>query len=241
MTMAELAVAGQQLSRLAESSPDRCLERLVGMAAQYVAGCAGATCSVWHDADIVAMSASHPDLAALLECETAGKPGPVRTAVVTGAAVSCPDLLAEWEKPAAEQRWAGYAMEALRLGVRCVTTLVHHYGGDVVALALYGARPRSLDPAATPMASLLAAVGSAAVASAAQRDDTERSASQLQEAVSSRATVDQAKGLLMQALGCDAEQALARLRHLSQTRHVKVHDIARWLLDEHSRLGTIPH
>jgi hypothetical protein len=240
MTMAELAVAGQQLSRLAESSPDRCLERLVSIAAQYVPWCAGATCSVWHDAEIVATSASHPDLAALLECEAAGEPGPVRTAVVNGTAVSCPDMLAEWEKPEKEQRWAGYAMEALRLGVRCVATLVHHYGDDVVALSLCGARPCSVDPAATPMASLLAAVGSAAVATAAQRDDTERTASQLQEAISSRATVDQAKGLVMQALGCDADEALARLRHLSQTRHVKVHEIARWLLEEHSRLGTLP-
>jgi hypothetical protein len=240
MTIAELAVAGQDLSRLAESAPDRCLERLVELAAQYVPGCAGATCSVWHDADIVAMSASHPDLADLLACETAGTPGPVRAAVLAKTAVSCPDMLAEWENPESEPRWAGYAMEALRLGVRCVTTLVHQRGGDVVGLALYGVRPGSLDPEATPMASLLAAVGSAAVATAAQRDESERSASQLQEAVSSRATVDQAKGLLMQALGCDAEQALERLRHLSQTRNVKVHDIARWLLDEHSRVGTIP-
>jgi hypothetical protein len=240
MTIAELAVAGQELSRLAESAPDRCLERLTELAAQYVPGCYGATCSVWHDAGIVAMSASHPDLAALLECETAGKPGPVQAAVVDRATVSCPDMLAEWEKPESEQRWAGYAMEALRCGVRCVTTLVHQWGDDVVALALYGVVPGSLDPDATPMASLIATVGGAAVGAAAQRHESERSASQLQEAVSSRATVDQAKGLLMQALGCDAEQALARLRHLSQTRNVKVRDIARWLLDEHSRAGTIP-
>lgn len=240
MNAAELAVAGQELSSLAESSPARCLERLAGMAAQFVPRCVGATCSVWRGGELVAMSASHPDLAALLECELAGRTGPVRAAVVAGATVSCPDMLAEWARPEPEQRWPDYATEALHMGVRCVTSLVHRHGGGVVALTLYGVQPGDLDPAATPMASLLASVGSAAVASATQRGDMERTASQLQEAVNSRATVDQAKGLLMQALGCDAEQALARLRHLSQTRHVKVNDIARWLIDEHARLGAIP-
>jgi AmiR/NasT family two-component response regulator len=38
--------------------------------------------------------------------------------------------------------------------------------------------------------------------------------------------VDQAKGILMHALGCDAEGALKRLRQESQRRHVKVTEVA---------------
>jgi AmiR/NasT family two-component response regulator len=38
--------------------------------------------------------------------------------------------------------------------------------------------------------------------------------------------VDQAKGILMHALGCDAAEALKRLRQESQRRHVKVTEVA---------------
>jgi AmiR/NasT family two-component response regulator len=38
--------------------------------------------------------------------------------------------------------------------------------------------------------------------------------------------VDQAKGILMHALDCDADDALQRLRQESQRRHVKVTEVA---------------
>jgi len=41
-----------------------------------------------------------------------------------------------------------------------------------------------------------------------------------------RSVVDQAKGILMHALGCDADDALRRLRQESQRRHVKVTEVA---------------
>ncbi|HLN68564.1 MAG TPA: ANTAR domain-containing protein, partial [Streptosporangiaceae bacterium] len=44
--------------------------------------------------------------------------------------------------------------------------------------------------------------------------------------VVARSVVDQAKGILMHALGCDADDALRRLRQESQRRHVKVTEVA---------------
>jgi hypothetical protein len=44
--------------------------------------------------------------------------------------------------------------------------------------------------------------------------------------VVARSVVDQAKGILMHALGCDADEALRRLRQESQRRHVKVTEVA---------------
>ena len=41
-----------------------------------------------------------------------------------------------------------------------------------------------------------------------------------------RSVVDQAKGILMHAFGCGAEDALRRLRQESQRRHVKVTEVA---------------
>jgi AmiR/NasT family two-component response regulator len=57
-------------------------------------------------------------------------------------------------------------------------------------------------------------------------DQAQRTASQLKDAVVARSVVDQAKGILMHALGCDADDALQRLRQESQRRHVKVTEVA---------------
>ncbi len=54
---------------------------------------------------------------------------------------------------------------------------------------------------------------------------------QLRDAVSSRALVDQAKGILMHALGCSAEQALDRMRGIAQARQIKVTEVAQRIID----------
>jgi len=49
--------------------------------------------------------------------------------------------------------------------------------------------------------------------------------------------VDQAKGMLMQALGCTAEAALARMRQISQEQNLRVTDVAQRIIDSR---GTRP-
>ena len=62
--------------------------------------------------------------------------------------------------------------------------------------------------------------------------DAQRLAEQLQEALTSRKLIDQAIGILMARTGADPERAFDRLRTMSQSRHVKVVEVARTLLDE---------
>jgi AmiR/NasT family two-component response regulator len=73
---------------------------------------------------------------------------------------------------------------------------------------------------------MLAAFGGAMLTNATAYHQAQRTASQLKDAVVARSVVDQAKGILMHALGCDAEEALKRLRQESQRRHVKVTEVA---------------
>ena len=61
------------------------------------------------------------------------------------------------------------------------------------------------------MADTLAAFGGAMLTNATAYGQAQRTASQLKDAVVARSVVDQAKGILMHALGCDAEGALRRL------------------------------
>ncbi len=55
-------------------------------------------------------------------------------------------------------------------------------------------------------------------------------AAQLDQAMASRAVIDQAKGIVMARRGCTADEAFAHLAALSQQRNVKVRDLARALV-----------
>jgi hypothetical protein len=70
------------------------------------------------------------------------------------------------------------------------------------------------------------AFGGAMLTNATAYHQAQRTASQLKDAVVARSIVDQAKGILMHALDCDADEALQRLRQESQRRHVKVTEVA---------------
>src|SRR2546430_17204100 len=56
-----------------------------------------------------------------------------------------------------------YAQAALAHGVRCSVTLAHQPGPEAVALSLFGARPRVLDPGQVPLAELPVAARGALV------------------------------------------------------------------------------
>ena len=101
--------------------------------------------------------------------------------------------------------------------------------------SLFGARPRSLESG--QLAELLTAFGGAIMGNAAEYGDAKRTALQLRAAAESRALVDQAKGMLMQALGCSAEDALDRLRQISQERNLRVTDVARTIIDSRGARG----
>jgi AmiR/NasT family two-component response regulator len=61
---------------------------------------------------------------------------------------------------------------------------------------------------------------------------SERLVAQLRQALTSRATIDQALGVLMSRSGDGPEQAFERLRTMSQDQHLKLHQVAQTLVDE---------
>ena len=77
-----------------------------------------------------------------------------------------------------------------------------------LTLSLFGARPRSLDPERVALAELLVAFGGATMGNASIYGDSQRTALQLRESAESRTLVDQAKGILMHALGCSCPGGL---------------------------------
>ena len=179
----------------------------------------GAHATIWHDGELTAVAASHPDAAELVDLEARTGPGPLLTAVRDGRPVSCRDALDE-------ERWPWWAAEALRRGLRSSIHLVRKSSSVTLVVALFGVRPGALDADGVPMAEMLARFGSTVVANSIAYGQAQRTATQLKDSVAARAVTDQAKGILMHALGCDADEALRYLRRESQRRHVKVTEVA---------------
>ena len=67
--------------------------------------------------------------------------------------------------------------------------------------------------------------------------EAQRTATQLKDSVAARAVTDQAKGILMHALGCDPDEALRHLRRESQRRHIKVTEVAARIVADHGSGG----
>ncbi|MFA1548693.1 ANTAR domain-containing protein [Actinomadura chokoriensis] len=167
----------------------------------------------------LAAAASHPDLAEVTDRQLSRGHGPIFDVVRERRPLTSDDILAE-------TRWPESMSDMLRRGVRCFTMTPHLNPPVLVTLTLFGVTPKSLGHGRHALASLLIAQGTAAVSNSQQYDDVHRTAVQLQEAVEARAIVDQAKGILMHALGCDADEAFAEMRRISQTRHVKLTALA---------------
>ena len=220
----ELARDAAELFTRTDGSPSGALHRLTELVARRVPGCSGATATLWEPDEVVATAASHPDLATLAEQQFAAGDGPVIAALRSGEPSVTADTLHE-------DRWPDFSAAALAAGVRSSTTIVHEYDSMSLTVSLYGVRPNALEVGQLPLASLLAAFGAATMAGAAEYVSAQRTAAQLQEAIRSRAVVDQAKGILMQLLGCDGDQAFERLRHISQTQHVKLTEVARQVIE----------
>jgi ANTAR domain len=221
----DLADRAAALLSLTAATEERSLSQLTELAASQVAGCAAAHVAVWRAGDLTAQASSHPQPSRLVEVQLASGRGPLIEAMTEGGLASCPDTLAE-------VRWPEFASAALRIGIRSCLVLTYR-GQALVTLSLFGVRPRSLDPDQMQLAELLVAYGGALVGAVAEYGDSRRRADQLRDAASSRAIVDQAKGILMHALGCSADDALDRMRQVSQRSNLRATEVAQRIIDAH--------
>ncbi len=218
MPVEDLGLAAAELVSLSNGEV-KSLRKLAELAVGQVPGCAAAHASIWSHGELIRTAATHPDAAELADLATRTGRGPLISAVRDGRAVSCPEMLDE-------HRWPEWAAEALRRGMRSSVHLVRELPPMTLVLALFGVRPAALDADSVPVAEMLARFGGMAFANTLAYGAAQRTATQLKDSVAARAVTDQAKGILMHALGCDADEALSYLRKESQRRHVKVTEVA---------------
>jgi hypothetical protein len=135
--------------------------------------------------------------------------------------------------------WPSWAPRAVELGVRSVLSTGILPDGDPprqAALNCYSKAPHGLDHADRDTALLLASFAGVALHHTAARTAAELKAAHLNEALSTRDVIGQAKGILMERRGYDADTAFETLRHASQHLNVKLRDIAHTLVRRRSEL-----
>ncbi len=135
------------------------------------------------------------------------------------------------------ERWPAFAAAAETARVRAYLSapLVFPAANDraeevVGSLNVYGYTPEAFTTVDAALGRLLTATAVAAIGNGRRYLQSLRLSEQLQQALASRAEIDQAKGALMAIHGIDADEAFARLVAQSQERNIKVIGIAREFL-----------
>ncbi|WP_434599121.1 ANTAR domain-containing response regulator [Streptomyces sp. A5-4] len=201
------------------ASTVRRLSELAGQAVRCAPSCCGAATTFTDGGPGRRSAATHPDLAELVAVQLTADAGPVLSALALGGPAGSPDLLTD-------ERWPAYRASALASGVRSSVTLPQRRAGIEVTVSLFSFRPRTLeDVVHGPVGILLEQVTASLV-----RDRHYRAVltevDQLAAALRTRPVIDQATGMVMHILGCDAQDAFGMLRRLSQSSNRKLAEVA---------------
>jgi GAF domain-containing protein len=124
-------------------------------------------------------------------------------------------------------RYPKFAAEALRLGINSSLSfplIVNDV--SIGALNLYGEDAKAFDADSERLGERFARQGSATLANAEIHERTVMLVTQLNDALTSRSVIDQARGVLIARMGGTADDAIETLKQRSQRENRKLRDIA---------------
>ena len=133
----------------------------------------------------------------------------------------------------AEPRWPDWAKSAAALGAGSSLSIPVPLQREVsAALNVYSLDRDAFDDAAVELLSTFAAYAGVALANMHLYTAQGQVAEQLQQAMQSRAVIEQAKGILMGQRRCSAQEAFDLLVRLSQDTNRKLRDVAQALVED---------
>ena len=145
--------------------------------------------------------------------------GPCVEAYRTGEILRIDDTLAD-------DRWPEFAAAAAAHGVRSTLSLPLLTGDSILgALNLYS-RATSVFDGNEQIVAVFVAHAATSLANSHDYWAAQMLSEQLQEALESRAVIEQAKGILIAERGCDPDEAFGVLRARSQRENRKLRDVA---------------
>ncbi|MBM6405841.1 GAF and ANTAR domain-containing protein [Phycicoccus sp. CSK15P-2] len=197
------------------------LERVVHAVRSAVAGC--------DEVGVTILSSDRPHTAAYTTVQTleidaaqyALDEGPCLTAARTGDEQMVPDVCID------DGRWPRFSEVARSDGMRSLFAVPLVSGDERVgAMNLYAWAVDAFDELDVRIVRMAAGRCADAVVAVSALDGMRRLAGQLEEAMASRAVIEQAKGVVMAMRGVSEHQAFEILRKSSQDRNVKVRVLA---------------
>jgi transcriptional regulator with GAF, ATPase, and Fis domain len=160
--------------------------------------------------------------------------GPCQEAWETTQVVVCRSL-------ADDDRWPRLTELAAKHDVASVLAVPVLVGDEKVGvLNGYATEPDAFGGLDIESAELLASAVGAVIHQVSERDRLTELAAQMEEALQSRAVIDQAKGIIVARYGCDPDQAFKRMVRASRNHNIKLREVARLLVEQaqdHGRGG----
>lgn len=197
------------------------LERVVHAVRRHVSGC--------DEVGVTVLSGGRPHTAAYTTVQTleidavqyALDDGPCLDAARHRREYRVDDLVVD------DGRWPDFARECREDGMRSLLALPLLSGTECVgAINLYGWAPNAFDAFDASLVRVAASRCADAIVAVSTLDGVRRLAGQLEQAMASRAVIEQAKGVIMAMRGVPEHEAFEVLRKTSQDRNVKVRVLA---------------
>ena len=223
---------GVDLHRLAASDGDlrTLLGSVVRLAVELVPHTAAASVMVGAPAgpDLLIASSSLAQAGDGLQFVVSA--GPAFDAYRLGRPVRTDDLVDD-------ERWASLRGSAAGADLIRSALAMPMTQGDAVAgvLTLYSDRPGAFDDGTADRLVPFAATAERLLRDHGRMAELRLATEQLEEALTSRAVIDQAKGMVMLAQGCGPDEAFDVLRRMSNGSNRKVRDVAADMIAEASR------
>jgi GAF domain-containing protein len=155
--------------------------------------------------------------------------GPCMDAAMTGETITIEDTAHSSTYPA-------FGRQAHRHGVNHTLSVGMATSPQAAgAINIYSTTPSGpFAPASRDSAAAFASYAAIALVNVATVSAATTEAGQLRQAMASRASIEQAKGILMRDRHCSADEAFAILRDYSSRSNRKLHDIVQDILDDAS-------
>lgn len=177
--------------------------------------------------DTLRAAASSSEVMRIVELfEIQAQEGPCWDSYRTGQPVVNQDLAD------VDGRWPTFAPVATAAGFRAADAVPLRLRDQIIgALNLFSAEPGSLDDDDLVVARALADVATIAILQQRRIFDTDTVNDQLNHALTSRITIEQAKGIVAERERLDMPEAFDRLRTYARSNNQRLHDVATALID----------
>lgn len=201
------------------------LERVVHAVRRHIDGC--------DEVGITVLTSDRPHTAAYTTVQTleidavqyALDEGPCLDAARHRRENHVPDLVVP------DGRWPLFAQECREEGMRSLLALPLVSGSECVgAINLYAWAPHAFDGFDAALVRVAASRCADALVAVTVLDGARRLAGQLEQAMASRAVIEQAKGVIMAMRGVPEHEAFEVLRKTSQDRNIKVRVLAQQIV-----------